>query len=165
LLFKRLFSKLLPAVKTESNEPAGSDKKKAAKIVTGSVREKLQQPEYKPLCSTVQSGNTVLLSSMKRDFPMLRSKNAGECGDIMIDKPDYVIGRLADQVDYVSRNNAVGKVHSQIINREGIYYIKDLNSINGTFLNNIRIESNKEYEMKDKDIVTFANSEYVFVAK
>lgn len=89
------------------------------------------------------------------------------CGDnihekIIIDKASFMIGRLKSQVDYVSQNNAVGKVHAEIINRNGMNYIKDLNSRNGTYINGERIVSNVEYTIKNSDRVAFANSEYTF---
>jgi len=66
-------------------------------------------------------------------------------------------------VDYISQNNAVGKVHAEIISRDGRYFVKDLNSKNGTFVNGVRIAANTEYEIKNNDKITFANSEYVFI--
>jgi len=41
--------------------------------------------------------------------------------------------------------------------------VKDLNSKNGTFVNGVRIAANTEYEIKNNDKITFANSEYVFI--
>ena len=35
--------------------------------------------------------------------------------------------------------------------------------MNGTFINNTRIESNKEYELRDNDRLRLANCEYVLV--
>lgn len=107
------------------------------------------------------SNNTVLLGNMKKGLPVLKSKTGQVFEDIVIDKPDFIIGRLDGQVDHVCRSNAVGKVHAQIINDGDTCLLKDLNSINGTFVNNIRIPSNVEHELKDGDNVVFANCEYV----
>ncbi|MGI6668121.1 MAG: FHA domain-containing protein [Acetivibrionales bacterium] len=35
--------------------------------------------------------------------------------------------------------------------------------MNGTYINDIRIESNKEYELKENDKLQLANSEFVLV--
>ena len=83
--------------------------------------------------------------------------------DIMIDKDDFIIGRLADHVDHVLKNNAVGKLHVQLIYRNGACCVKDLNSVNGTFINDKRIESNKEYVLKNDDRLRLANSEFMFI--
>ncbi len=42
-------------------------------------------------------------------------------------------------------------------------FLKDLNSVNGTFVNDGRISGNVEHPLKDGDNVAFANCEYVFV--
>ena len=56
----------------------------------------------------------------------------------------------------------IGKLHAEITICEGTYYIKDLNSKNGTFVNGIRVPGNKEFEIKENDIIKFSNYEYVF---
>ena len=111
------------------------------------------------------SNNTVLLSEEKNRKPFLRFEADGIIEETHICKDDFIIGRLNDKVDYSIKNNAVGKMHAQITNHEGKYYVKDLNSINGTYLNKVRIESNIEYEIKDGDRIIFANSEYIFILR
>lgn len=90
------------------------------------------------------------------------------CGDnsqerIFIDKPSFVIGRIASQSDYISFNGAVGKLHAEITNKDGAYYMKDLNSRNGTYINGERIVSNVEHSIQNNDRIAFANSEYKFL--
>lgn len=84
---------------------------------------------------------------------------------IYINKSSFVIGRVRSQVDYVSQNNAVGKVHAEIIIKEGVHYIRDLNSRNGTYVNGERIDSNVLNVIKHNDTIAFANSEYKFIWK
>lgn len=107
--------------------------------------------------------DTAVLEHSNANYPFLRGYKDGMVEDIPITTPDFVIGRLKDQVDYVSGNNAIGKVHARIILRDGSYYIIDLNSRNGTYINDARIASNKEYEIKNKDRISFANSDYTFI--
>lgn len=106
---------------------------------------------------------TVLLELSKEKYAYLQSDKNGLLEKIQISKSDFIIGRLKDQVDYPVKNNAIGKLHAQIIFRDNSYYIKDLNSRNGTFINGARINSNKEYEIRHNDRVTLANSDYIFI--
>lgn len=107
---------------------------------------------------------TEVLSSNDKKVHMLKSKGKfASDRDIIIDKDEIIIGRLQGHVDHVLLNNAVGKLHAELICRNGTCYVKDLNSINGTYVNNIRIESNKEVELKNNDSLQFANSEYVYI--
>jgi hypothetical protein len=114
------------------------------------------------LLSPNNPDETTLLSPQEISLPYLQSNRCGVIEEIKITKPEFVIGRLKDQVDYITENKAIGKVHAEIITRNGKYYLKDLNSRNGTFLNNERLNSNIEYEIKNNDVIVFANSEYTF---
>ncbi|HOM03326.1 MAG TPA: DUF6382 domain-containing protein [Acetivibrio sp.] len=105
---------------------------------------------------------TVYLGT-SNSYPYLQGTANGVTEQIIINKPSFIIGRLKSQVDYISQNNAVGKVHAEIISRNGLYFVKDLNSRNGTFVNGVRLAANTEYEIKNNDKITFANSEYVFI--
>jgi len=109
------------------------------------------------------SNKTELLGRHAKGVRVLKStgKRAEE-DDIVLDKDDFIIGRLEGHVDHVLYNNAVGKLHAELINRNGISCVKDLNSMNGTFVNDSRIESNKEYELRVNDRLRLANSEYIF---
>ncbi|HHW48865.1 MAG TPA: FHA domain-containing protein [Clostridiaceae bacterium] len=109
------------------------------------------------------SNDTVILGPSLRKHAFLKGNNNGVFEIIEITRPDFLIGRLKEHVDYVCANNAIGKVHAQIIKRDGLYFIKDMNSRNGTYLNNVRIDPGKEYEIKNNDRITLANSEYTFV--
>lgn len=108
------------------------------------------------------SSKTVLLGSINQEFPIFKSRGTPGFGDITVDKPDFIIGRLKEQVDFVSTNAAVGKIHAQLTKRNDVWFLKDLNSVNGTFVNDGRIASNMEHQLKNGDIVAFANCEYVF---
>ncbi|MCX7921654.1 MAG: DUF6382 domain-containing protein [Clostridia bacterium] len=109
------------------------------------------------------SDETTLLGFGAKKQPYLQGKRDGMLEEISIAKPSFLIGRLRDQVDYVCQNNAVGKIHAELITSNGMYYVKDLNSRNGTYINGSKIESNKEYPIKNGDKITFANSEYSFI--
>lgn len=107
---------------------------------------------------------TELLGSYSKGIRLLRStgKHPGD-KDIILDKDDFIIGRLSGHVDHVLYNNAVGKVHAEFVNKNGSCFIKDLNTMNGTYINNKRIESNKEIELKENDKIQLANSEFVLI--
>lgn len=110
------------------------------------------------------SGKTELLTSYTKGVRLLKSTGKqSDDKDIFIDKDDFIIGRLTGHVDFVLMNNAVGKLHVQLICKNSACYVKDLNSVNGTFINSKRIESNKEIELKNNDRLRLANSEFVFI--
>jgi hypothetical protein len=105
--------------------------------------------------------DTVILKETP-NMPYLLGKNDGKSIKVMINKDSFLIGRLKSQVDCEINNSSVSKIHTEIIKREGCYYIKDLNSSNGTYVNSQRIKSNFEFEIKNHDIIRIANMEFKF---
>lgn len=71
------------------------------------------------------------------------------------------IGR-DDSNDIVLKDKFISKHHAQIIRDEGVYFLEDLNSANGTFLNGEMIED--AIELKDKDMIDIGQVEFLFVA-
>jgi pSer/pThr/pTyr-binding forkhead associated (FHA) protein len=68
------------------------------------------------------------------------------------------IGRLPDN-DIVIDNDAVSGKHARIVSNGDEYYVEDLNSTNGTFVNNKRIRSRK---LKDEDIIVIGKHDLIF---
>ena len=91
------------------------------------------------------------------ESPYFKLSIGGVAERIDISKENFVIGRIDNMVDYVIKNNAVGKRHVQIITKGNSYYIKDLESKNGTYINGKKLSPNQEYLLNDNDEVTLAN--------
>jgi pSer/pThr/pTyr-binding forkhead associated (FHA) protein len=79
------------------------------------------------------------------------------------EKNEIVIGRSAEN-DIVIENLAVSKQHARIANQDGAYYIEDLNSTNGTYLNKIRV-TKKEINNNDVIIIGKHSLEIHFAKK
>jgi len=106
---------------------------------------------------------TVVLSPKRESKPYIVNMAGSIKEEVPIDKKEFLIGRMEDMVDFVIKNAAVGKVHALITEQNGKYYLKDLNSVNGTMVNDVRLQCNEEKELKDGDRITFANCDYLFV--
>lgn len=106
---------------------------------------------------------TVILDDEKQGIAYLQRMSNGMVDKVAITKSNFIIGRLPNYVDYLLESNAIGRAHAEILQREGQYFIKDLNSKNGTFINGFKIHSNKEYEINNEDKVKFADIEYIFI--
>ncbi|KWZ99827.1 MAG: FHA domain-containing protein [Anaerococcus vaginalis] len=77
---------------------------------------------------------------------------------------------------YIGENNTIGRddknticikdkylssFHARIILDQGIYFLEDLNSSNGTFLNDERIS--EAIELKNKDVIKFGELKFLFI--
>ncbi|MGN0317031.1 MAG: FHA domain-containing protein [Lachnospira sp.] len=81
----------------------------------------------------------------------------------LINKPVFRIGKERSYSDYfVANNNMVSRSHADIISRSGKYYILDLNSKNGTFVNGVPIPAQQEVEIHNGDAIRLANEEFEF---
>lgn len=93
--------------------------------------------------------------------PYLMRIKTNEC--MTIDKPVVRIGKDEKYVDLtIVGNAAVSRSHANIINREGQYYIIDLNSTNRTYVDGQVIPSNIETPIQHGSRITLANEEFAF---
>lgn len=163
------------AVIRHDKETSAAKARERLKRLTGSITEERMQytapvaaerteTTAREEIASIYSQKTEILSSNDKKVHMLKSKRKYTSDlDIIVDKEEIIVGRLRGHVDRVLLNNAVGKLHAVLLCRNGTCFVKDLNSVNGTYVNGIRIESNKEVELKNNDSLRFADSEYVYI--
>ena len=82
-----------------------------------------------------------------------------------ITKTPFVIGKLQWETDLFLSEKTVSRKHASLHCENGEYYVSDLGSTNGTFLNGKRLESLKKYKLSQGDIVRFAREEFIFENK
>lgn len=111
-----------------------------------------------------EEGTTVLdataESEVKALKPYLISKSTGE--RVIIYKDEFKIGRDPRRCDHVIDNDVVGRYHAKIFTIEGEYYLEDISSLNGTFVNGIRVRPGRWVKIKHGDKVTLANEWFIF---
>lgn len=74
----------------------------------------------------------------------------------------FFIGKLRKNVDYCLQKSAVSRYHAKITKEEDKYYITDLNSTNGTYVNGTRLNSYESWELKHGDRVALADLVFEF---
>lgn len=82
---------------------------------------------------------------------------------IVINKTEFTVGRQQEKSDHVITNKNIGRLHAKISCCNNKYYITDMDSTNGTFINGSRVLSNKQYLLNHNDKIALANLEYLFV--
>lgn len=77
-------------------------------------------------------------------------------------KPEFSLGRVASKVDAVVPDNpAISSAHCKFIFRNGEYFVQDLKSSNGTFLNSKRLASMELYPIGNGDRLRLANQDFL----
>lgn len=84
------------------------------------------------------------------------------CEDFWIEKEEFLIGRSIQQADGKIETDGISRIHAKITRKEGEYYIEDLNSTNGTYLNGELLEYHRDRKLKRNDRIRFGIEEYVF---
>ena len=73
-----------------------------------------------------------------------------ESTTISLDGSDIVFGS-SRSAGVTFENKFVSRQHFQVRSSDGVYYISDLGSTNGTYLNGERLRPNVEHRVKDGD--------------
>lgn len=103
-------------------------------------------------------------STSGRGQPPLRAWIEDESTGVSIEITKCVLslGKLSEVVDYCVCNTAVSRKHAEIICENGFYYLVDLNSLNGTFLNGRRLRSGVKEPLSNNDKFVLANHNFIF---
>lgn len=106
-----------------------------------------------------QEEQTVLLTSGKygRQNASLTGSIDGKTLKFEIDRNPFVIGKKADRVNGLIKDSSISRIHASIREKDGRYFVSDMNSTNGTAVNGRRLEINETTALEDGDTVSFAN--------
>jgi len=90
---------------------------------------------------------------------LLLKFNAAVIKEIPLDKPSLSVGRKPDN-DVVIDNPAISSHHCKVVMKGDTYYVEDLESTNGTFVNEKRIVKSG---LHDQDVIGVAKHALVFI--
>lgn len=106
---------------------------------------------------------TALLTNVKRDskVKILKSTDPGR-QDIEIAYTPYLIGKQEGLVDCVLEGEAISRIHAKVEKDGDDYWICDLNSTNGTYVNGRLLETNEAVRLENGDEIFIANFAFIF---
>ena len=84
---------------------------------------------------------------------------------ILIKDKILIVGKKRGQADIILDEAAVSRIHARLEYHQGGYYIMDLDSRNGTYLNGLRLAPREQVQIRSGDRVAFANISYRTVAE
>lgn len=108
-----------------------------------------------------ETGETTCLNSGEVTYPYLIWEKTEE--KIVVDKPVFRIGKEREYCDFfVMNNSTVSRSHADIITDGGRYYIKDLGSTNGTYLDCRMITPQNKVEIFSGTKIRLSNEDFIF---
>lgn len=104
---------------------------------------------------------TVGIKDYPRTFPTLVRYKTGE--SVKINQNSFIIGSSQEMVDYCIRYNSnISRKHACIMRFEDGYYIQDLDTTNGTFVNDMKVNAGRYVKLVNGSIIKFADEEFLF---
>lgn len=82
--------------------------------------------------------------------------------DVLIRDFPFYIGKLRKGVDLTIDDKSVSRRHARLTKAGEDIFLTDLNSTNGTYLNNIKLQEYKPYLLRDKDEISFSQTNYTW---
>ena len=80
---------------------------------------------------------------------------------IEVNQDALSIGRNASMSDVaINFNSAIGRKHCTILRNASFFMIKDENSVNGTFVNNVKVVPGQMRRLDDGDVISLANTKF-----
>lgn len=80
----------------------------------------------------------------------------------VITRQRVVIGRDSERADLVYPRPGISRAHAELIQEEDDFYLVDLGSKNGTWINGVPAAAYKRYPLADGDRLRFAHDEMIF---
>lgn len=82
--------------------------------------------------------------------------------ELSINIPEYLIGKNPDMVNgAVTHNPAISRVHCKVTYTSGKYYLTDMGSANGTYVNQQKLGKQQTVELHSGDYLKLANSDFI----
>ncbi len=95
---------------------------------------------------------------LEKNLVLVREKN-GQVS--VVDKKQFIIGTNRSLVDLcIMDNRAVSRRHAAVFEDYGIWYINDMGSSNGTFVNSVRIVPGRAVRIKAGDEILLADEAF-----
>lgn len=108
---------------------------------------------------------TVLLGTegmAKKGYCLKDRENEQE--KIILINERIIIGKNHETADEVIEDESVSRRHAFITRQEGHYYLEDLNSLNGTFLNGERLGYKEKVCLRENDMIGIGGKTFCFCA-
>ncbi len=110
--------------------------------------------------SDYDSDHTVVLTPGKG--VRLTSMNKAIAADLAVCEFPSILGAMAPEAQVLLPYEGISRKHALLEQEAGRYYISDLDSTNGTWLNGERLVPNEKKVLVNEDQITFADVRFMF---
>lgn len=115
------------------------------------VPERLKEPLY-------SEEKTTFLGANDKN-PILKNLSTGDVYEVTSNP--FTIGK-SQTCNLVIADKVVSRHHAEVVQYGDKYFIKDLSSTNGTFINGNKLMADTDVELKDGQEIIFANKKFIY---
>lgn len=106
------------------------------------------------------TGNQIRQTSSECRKMHLTRKKTGQ--SISVNKSRFIIGKNQSIADYcIMDNQTVSRKHAVLYENDGNWYIDDMDSLNGTYVNGSRILPGQAVQLKDGDEIALSDEPFL----
>lgn len=140
----------------------------------GTVRNLFQMPNNTTNSISDNMGETVVLGGYFENSDLLIEENVNlepskayllriKTNEVVnIDQVIFAIGKDKEKAAYYMQDNMISRNHASITMHNRQYYIIDHHSMNGTYLNQRKLDPEIEVKLNDKDEIRLASEVFIF---
>lgn len=104
--------------------------------------------------------HTVLLWNQEEENNIRRLISLDKGDDILLSYFPFIIGKQEGLCDYIISKTTISRLHIRIDEAEDGYLVTDLNSTNGTYVNNKCLEANESVSVQLGDEIGIADLKF-----
>lgn len=166
---------LILAIKDSLGAKRGAKKESAAPediVLEPAGREEYTEPPRDHLAEITKWGKyeqtmmlheqTMMLSGTGGNSTYVLIPSGGGGNRFALSEMPFLIGKMDQVVQGIIKDPSVSRIHARIDQQGEVYSLKDLNSTNGTFVNDIKIEEDTAVPLHEQDRIRFGAIEYIF---
>ena len=98
-----------------------------------------------------------------REQRILTGKIKGKTREIDLAQFPFIVGKNRENVDLYIDDRSVSRMHARFTLRDEMVFLTDLNSLNGTYKNGIRLEPNELVALEREDEIRFGRCSFVYL--
>ena len=136
------------------------------RIITKQVEVPFEKTDIRVIIPAKSPDNeltTILTEEPVNTRHFLKWSDAGGYKEYELNDKITIIGSAADRADCVISEKGISRVHARISNEDLKYYVKDMNSANGTKVNGRELACYELCEIKTNDRIELGNKECIFI--
>ena len=136
---------------SEANDELPFKENEKGEVRENKKPERLKEPLY-------SEEKTTFLGANDKN-PILKNLSTGDVYEVTSNP--FTIGK-SQTCNLVIADKVVSRHHAEVVQYGDKYFIKDLSSTNGTFINGNKLMADTDVELKDGQEIIFANKKFIY---